>query len=132
LRDVLDKDRPQLPSKKRLAADDDVGSAAAWQSRFPWKKKLNSRRDTDLHLPLLINDLPTYLPPHRLLGRTLPSLSRFLSFSLAYAMGYIRASELPHLREYKYSGVDRSLVSRYVLKPFYTNVVIRCFPMWMA
>ncbi|KAF1983853.1 Choline/ethanolaminephosphotransferase [Aulographum hederae CBS 113979] len=47
-------------------------------------------------------------------------------------MVYIRQEKLPKLNEYKYSGVDHSLLSRYVLKPFYTNVVINCFPMWMA
>ena len=47
-------------------------------------------------------------------------------------MGYVRQSQLPKLKEYKYSAVDRSLLSRYVLKPFYTNVAIRCFPMSMA
>ncbi|KAI9662102.1 MAG: hypothetical protein M1831_002798 [Alyxoria varia] len=47
-------------------------------------------------------------------------------------MVYIRQEQLPKLKEYKYAGVDHSLVSRYVLKPFYTNVVIKCFPMWMA
>ncbi|KAF2146352.1 uncharacterized protein K452DRAFT_220062 [Aplosporella prunicola CBS 121167] len=47
-------------------------------------------------------------------------------------MVYIRQDKLPKLKEYKYSGVDHSLVSRYVLKPFYNNVVINCFPMSMA
>ncbi|KAM3458238.1 hypothetical protein NHJ6243_007460 [Beauveria neobassiana] len=47
-------------------------------------------------------------------------------------MVYIRHSELPALREYKYSSVDRSLVSKYILKPFYTNFVIHLFPMTMA
>ncbi|KAF2149911.1 sn-1,2-diacylglycerol cholinephosphotransferas-like protein [Myriangium duriaei CBS 260.36] len=47
-------------------------------------------------------------------------------------MVYIRQEQLPKLKEYKYSGVDHSLVSRYVLKPFYTNFVIHCFPMSMA
>lgn len=47
-------------------------------------------------------------------------------------MVYIRHAQLPKLKEYKYSSVDRSLVSRYVLKPFYTNVAIKCFPMSMA
>lgn len=45
---------------------------------------------------------------------------------------YIRRSHLPELTNYKYAGVDKSLTSRYVLKPFYTNVVIKCFPLWMA
>jgi ethanolaminephosphotransferase len=47
-------------------------------------------------------------------------------------MVYIRQEKLPKLREYKYSGVDHSLLSRYVLKPFYTNVVINMFPLSMA
>ncbi|KPM40443.1 hypothetical protein AK830_g6088 [Neonectria ditissima] len=47
-------------------------------------------------------------------------------------MVYVRQRELPALREYKYSSVDRSLLSKYVLKPFYTHVVIKCFPMSMA
>lgn len=47
-------------------------------------------------------------------------------------MVYIRQDKLPKLKEYKYSSVDHSLVSRYVLKPFYTHFVIKLFPMWMA
>ncbi|CAH0017748.1 unnamed protein product [Clonostachys rhizophaga] len=47
-------------------------------------------------------------------------------------MVYVRQSQLPALREYKYSAVDRSLTSKYILKPFYTNFVIKCFPMSMA
>jgi ethanolaminephosphotransferase len=47
-------------------------------------------------------------------------------------MVYIRQRNLPKLHEYKYAGVDKSLVSKYILKPFYTNVVIKCFPMSMA
>jgi ethanolaminephosphotransferase len=47
-------------------------------------------------------------------------------------MVYIRQGQLHHLKEYKYSGVDHSLLSRYVLKPFYTNVAINFFPMSMA
>jgi len=47
-------------------------------------------------------------------------------------MVYVRQEKLPGLKEYKYSGVDHSLLSRYVLKPFYTNVVIKCFPLWVA
>lgn len=47
-------------------------------------------------------------------------------------MVYIRQEKLPKLKEYKYSGVDHSLVSRYVMKPFYTHVVINCFPLSMA
>jgi ethanolaminephosphotransferase len=47
-------------------------------------------------------------------------------------MVYIRARNLEALRQYKYSGVDKSLTSRYVLKPFYSHFVIKCFPMSMA
>ncbi|KAI1432432.1 Choline/ethanolaminephosphotransferase [Xylaria sp. CBS 124048] len=47
-------------------------------------------------------------------------------------MVYVRQEYLPNLKKYKYSGVDHSLTSKYILKPFYTNVVIKCFPMWMA
>lgn len=47
-------------------------------------------------------------------------------------MVYVRQEKLPNLKEYKYSGVDHSLLSRYVLKPFYTNFVIKCFPLSMA
>lgn len=47
-------------------------------------------------------------------------------------MVYIRQRMLPKLHEYKYAGVDKSLVSKYILKPFYTNVAIKCFPMSMA
>lgn len=47
-------------------------------------------------------------------------------------MGYLRQEKLPNLKQYKYSSVDRSLVSKYILKPFYTNVVIKCFPKSMA
>ena len=47
-------------------------------------------------------------------------------------MVYVRQEFLPNLKKYKYSSVDRSLTSKYILKPFYTNVVIRLFPKSMA
>ncbi|KAL5358153.1 Choline/ethanolaminephosphotransferase [Aspergillus floccosus] len=47
-------------------------------------------------------------------------------------MVYIRQHQLPNLKAYRYSGLDLSLISRYVLKPFYNNVVIKCFPLSMA
>jgi len=47
-------------------------------------------------------------------------------------MVYVREKYLPNLKLYKYSSVDHSLTSKYILKPFYTHVVIKCFPMWMA
>ncbi|MCJ1421436.1 hypothetical protein MMC32_007800 [Xylographa parallela] len=47
-------------------------------------------------------------------------------------MVYIRQKQLEKLHPYKYAGVDHSLTSKYILKPFYTNVAIKCFPMSMA
>ncbi|KAI1812257.1 Choline/ethanolaminephosphotransferase [Poronia punctata] len=47
-------------------------------------------------------------------------------------MVYVRQEYLPNLKLYKYNSADHSLTSKYILKPFYTNVVIKCFPMWMA
>ncbi|KAK2591906.1 Phosphotransferase [Conoideocrella luteorostrata] len=47
-------------------------------------------------------------------------------------MVYLRHNQLPALKEYKYSAVDRSLTSKYILKPFYNNFVIKLFPMSMA
>lgn len=47
-------------------------------------------------------------------------------------MGYIRQQQLEKLNEYKYSAVDRSLLSRYVLKPYWWSQVIELFPMSMA
>ena len=62
-------------------------------------------------------------------------LNLFPSSSHPFAtatMVYVRQEKLPNLKNYKYSGVDHSLLSRYVLKPFYTHFVIKCFPMSMA
>ncbi|KAK0723789.1 CDP-alcohol phosphatidyltransferase-domain-containing protein [Apiosordaria backusii] len=47
-------------------------------------------------------------------------------------MVYVRQERLPALKQYKYSSVDHSLTSKYILKPFYTHVVIKLFPMSMA
>ena len=47
-------------------------------------------------------------------------------------MVYVRQEHLPNLKKYKYSSVDHSLTSKYILKPFYTNVVIKCFPLSIA
>lgn len=69
-----------------------------------------------------------HVSPHPLSSATATHVSR----RNTAAMVYIRQDKLPKLKEYKYQGVDHSLVSRYVLKPFYTHVVIKCFPMWMA
>jgi len=47
-------------------------------------------------------------------------------------MVYIRQNELPALKQYKYSGVDHSLLSRYILKPYWWSQVIEFFPLSMA
>jgi len=47
-------------------------------------------------------------------------------------MVYIRQKQLEKLKEYKYSAVDHSLVSQYLLKPFWWSKVINVFPMSMA
>jgi CDP-alcohol phosphatidyltransferase len=70
---------------------------------------------------------PLPLPP------VYPDIHLFIiQHSFNPIMVYIRQRNLEKLHEYKYSGVDHSLVSKYILKPFYTNVAIKCFPMSMA
>ncbi|KAI8373526.1 CDP-alcohol phosphatidyltransferase-domain-containing protein [Choanephora cucurbitarum] len=44
---------------------------------------------------------------------------------------YIPEEGLPGLHKYKYSGIDKSLVSRYVLAPYWNNL-IKLFPLWIA
>ncbi|KAJ1927570.1 hypothetical protein IWQ60_002827 [Tieghemiomyces parasiticus] len=44
---------------------------------------------------------------------------------------YIPEVDLPNLHKYKYSGTDKSLLSRYVLCHYWNNLV-KVFPMWMA
>jgi len=63
---------------------------------------------------------------------SIPTSSLFSHPLARFKMVYIRQDKLSKLKEYKYSGVDHSMISRYVLKPFYTKVVINFFPMSMA
>ncbi|KAI9189453.1 hypothetical protein H9P43_000886 [Blastocladiella emersonii ATCC 22665] len=46
-------------------------------------------------------------------------------------MAYIPAELRGNLRKYKYAGADHSLVSRYVLQPYW-NWLVTLVPMWMA
>ncbi|XP_020261756.1 choline/ethanolaminephosphotransferase 1-like isoform X2 [Asparagus officinalis] len=46
-------------------------------------------------------------------------------------MGYIGHHGVAALYRHKYSGVDHSLVSRYIMQPFWTRFVT-VFPLWMA
>ncbi|KAK4452855.1 putative coatomer subunit gamma-2 protein [Podospora aff. communis PSN243] len=98
--------------------------------------------------PLEGTDVPVNQTTHtlKLLGKTVNGGRVVANIRMAYSsksgvttkitksdtMVYVREKFLPNLRQYKYSSVDRSLVSKYILKPFYTNVVIKCFPMRMA
>ncbi|KAJ1969196.1 hypothetical protein IWQ62_000779 [Dispira parvispora] len=44
---------------------------------------------------------------------------------------YIPEESLPNLYKYRYSGTDKSLLSRYVLCHYWNNLV-KLFPLWMA
>ncbi|ODV97405.1 hypothetical protein PACTADRAFT_74915 [Pachysolen tannophilus NRRL Y-2460] len=44
---------------------------------------------------------------------------------------FIPLQSLPNLKAYKYQGDDRSIVTKYVLKPFWQRFV-KIFPLWMA
>jgi len=44
-------------------------------------------------------------------------------------MGYIGHHGVATLRRYKYSGVDHSLVAKYILQPFWSRFV-NVFPLW--
>jgi hypothetical protein len=46
-------------------------------------------------------------------------------------MGYLSEEQLQNLRNYKYSGVDKSFVSRYILQPYW-NRLVQLFPLWVA
>ncbi|KAG2217464.1 hypothetical protein INT45_011900 [Circinella minor] len=46
-------------------------------------------------------------------------------------MTYIPKEALPNLHRYKYGGVDKSLVSRYILSVYWNNLV-KIFPVWVA
>ncbi|PIA57513.1 hypothetical protein AQUCO_00600317v1 [Aquilegia coerulea] len=45
-------------------------------------------------------------------------------------MGYIGSHGVAALHRHKYSGVDHSLVAKYILQPFWTRCV-NLFPLWM-
>lgn len=42
-------------------------------------------------------------------------------------MVYLSEGELVNLRKYKYSAIDKSLVSKYILQPYWNWLVLR-FP----
>ncbi|XP_026436273.1 choline/ethanolaminephosphotransferase 1-like isoform X1 [Papaver somniferum] len=45
-------------------------------------------------------------------------------------MGYVGVHGVAALKRHKYSGVDNSLVAKYILQPFWTHCVT-LFPLWM-
>ncbi|OLL23093.1 putative CDP-alcohol phosphatidyltransferase class-I family protein [Neolecta irregularis DAH-3] len=44
---------------------------------------------------------------------------------------YIRPHQLDGLKKYKYSGIDKSLVSRFILGPYW-SALVKLFPCWVA
>ncbi|URD86628.1 CDP-alcohol phosphatidyltransferase [Musa troglodytarum] len=52
------------------------------------------------------------------------------SFCAKWQMGYIGHHGVATLHKYKYSGVDHSLVAKYILQPFWSRSVT-LFPLWM-
>ncbi|VAI42650.1 unnamed protein product [Triticum turgidum subsp. durum] len=44
-------------------------------------------------------------------------------------MGYVGSHGVATLRKYKYSGVDHSIVAKYILQPFWSRFV-NVFPLW--
>lgn len=83
---------------------------------------------TDLSLTEIVipSRLDIYLPQHRSPSRPLsPSLPR------ATARMRITKDQLKGLDQYKYSGIDKSVVSRYFLGPFWTWLVT-IFPRSLA
>ncbi|ORX62538.1 hypothetical protein DM01DRAFT_1360695 [Hesseltinella vesiculosa] len=46
-------------------------------------------------------------------------------------MGYIPEQSLDNLYKYRYGGVDKSIISRYILAPYWNNLV-KIFPLWVA
>ncbi|RCI05210.1 hypothetical protein CU098_001249, partial [Rhizopus stolonifer] len=46
-------------------------------------------------------------------------------------MKYIPEESLSGLKLYRYGGVDKSLISNYLLNPYWNNLV-KLFPLWIA
>jgi ethanolaminephosphotransferase len=44
---------------------------------------------------------------------------------------YIPKDRLSGIDRYRYEGVDKSLMSRYILTPYW-NHLVQLFPLWMA
>jgi ethanolaminephosphotransferase len=46
-------------------------------------------------------------------------------------MKVIPEEKLPALKKYAYRGVDKSPISKYILQPYWSQLVL-LFPLWMA
>lgn len=46
-------------------------------------------------------------------------------------MEFIDREAIKNLDSYRYSGVDKSLVAKYILQPYWSRLVL-LFPTWMA
>lgn len=51
--------------------------------------------------------------------------------ALLFGGEYIKRERLPALKQYKYTGVDKSILSRYLLQ-FYWDRFIKVIPMFLA
>uniref|UniRef100_A0A453N261 Uncharacterized protein n=1 Tax=Aegilops tauschii subsp. strangulata TaxID=200361 RepID=A0A453N261_AEGTS len=58
-----------------------------------------------------------------------PSLRRPGTPIWGEEMGYVGSHGVATLRKYKYSGVDHSIVAKYILQPFWSRFV-NVFPLW--
>ena len=54
-----------------------------------------------------------------------------LAGDLPHANRYVTSQQLRNLKLYKYSAVDKSYFSKYILQPYWTWAV-ELFPLWMA
>lgn len=45
---------------------------------------------------------------------------------------FIPNDKIAHLKEYKYQSEDRSLMTKYILKPYWWSNFVNIFPLWMA
>ena len=48
-----------------------------------------------------------------------------------FTTAYVPAPAMEALQQYRYSAVDHSLVSKYILQPYWSRLVT-IFPLWMA
>lgn len=105
-------------------------------AKFCWRRVFQLNISTFEYLYFQPFDAPRRDPTEQLPeARTRLNDHRDLSCESSrpsYTMVYIRQSQLPGLKKYKYSGVDHSLLSRYVLKPYWWSQVVEFVPLSVA